>query len=101
MNKNLCSELIPKIIDMLWKLPKPTAGFGLPMVGDSKYITYAQVRMNLCIIVRDMVEQNPRALLPAIVGFKKKVDDAKRNNWISMAEFIVFLEGDTVCRFVP
>lgn len=94
MDRELCAHLIPSVLDILWKLPKPTAGFGLPSVEDAKYKNYSEVRMTLCTIIRDVVEQTPKALLPVLVGFRKKVDDARRGQLITMAEYIVLLEGN-------
>lgn len=100
MDREICANFIPRVVDILWKLPKPTAGFGLPSVDNAKYKRYSEVRMTLCTIIRDVVEQTPKALLPAIGGFRKKVDDARRKQLISMAEYIVFLEGNTICVLI-
>ncbi|GMH32916.1 hypothetical protein BSKO_00750 [Bryopsis sp. KO-2023] len=96
LDKALCGVLVPRVIDILWGLPVPTAGLGLPMLSADKYLILAEARMNLCLVVRNLVEQAPKVLLPSVRGFRKKVDEAKRKQRLTIAEFIVFLEVATI-----
>ncbi|GMH33169.1 hypothetical protein BSKO_01003 [Bryopsis sp. KO-2023] len=92
LNKELVGLLIPRIIYMMCRLPMATAGLGLPLVGAAKYKTFSEARMNLCIIVRSLVEQTPGPVLLTINSYMAKIDKAKKEQRLSMAEYITFVE---------
>lgn len=96
LNNDLTLNLITGTIKMLCRLPMGTAGVGLPMVSDAKYKTYAEARMSLCVVIRSLVEQTPAPMLLHIQKFRAKIEQAKKSQWLSITEYIVFAEGRTL-----
>lgn len=93
LNNDLTLSLITTTINMLCRLPMGTAGMGLPLVSEEKYKTYSEARMNLCLIVRSLVEQTPGPMLLHIHKLMARIEKAKKSQWLSASEYIAFAEG--------